>query len=38
LVVISITTCLISSLLIVPAIVILTKPQFLEKDNPVTHD
>lgn len=31
LVVISITTCLISSLLIVPAIVILTKPQFLEK-------
>ncbi|MDZ4147986.1 MAG: MMPL family transporter [Flavobacteriaceae bacterium] len=38
LVVISITTCLISSLLIVPAIVILTKPQFLENNNTVTHD
>jgi predicted RND superfamily exporter protein len=32
LVVISITTCLISALLLVPAIVILTKPRFLEPD------
>jgi predicted RND superfamily exporter protein len=31
LIVISITTCLISSLFLVPAIVILTKPRFLEK-------
>jgi hypothetical protein len=31
LVVISIFTCLISALLLVPSIVILTKPKFLEK-------
>ncbi len=31
LIVISITTCLISSLLLIPSIVILTKPKFLEK-------
>jgi uncharacterized protein len=33
LVVISITTCLISALVLVPAIVILVKPKFLEKNN-----
>lgn len=33
LIVISITTCLLSSLLLVPSIVILTKPRFLEKNN-----
>lgn len=37
LVVISITTCLVSALLLVPAIVILTKPQFLEKNNTIIH-
>ena len=33
LVVISITTCLISALVLIPAIVILVKPKFLEKNN-----
>jgi predicted RND superfamily exporter protein len=33
LVVLSIFTCLISALLLVPAIVILTKPRFLEQNN-----
>lgn len=37
LVVISIATCLVSALLLVPAIVILTKPQFLEKNNTIIH-
>jgi hypothetical protein len=33
LVVISITTCLISALVLIPAIVILVKPGFLENNN-----
>jgi hydrophobe/amphiphile efflux-3 (HAE3) family protein len=33
LVVISITTCLISALVLIPAIVVLVKPRFLEKNN-----